>query len=477
MTRTLPALGLILILIVGGGLRIWAAGGDLWIDEVWSLNQMRIAASSEGPSDWVALFFHSNTHALNTIYMRLIDGWFAGDASPLAYRSLSLASGIASLALVSWWGWKRSPATALIMATLFAFSYPMINYSGEARGYGPMILAVLGASYVLRSYLHSPTTRKAVAFSLISLLGLLSHLTFIIAQAGLGFWALAAIYQGRRNLISTTATLVPLFGLQLVAISAYGAVALKNMVRGGDCCPESALDSIRIMADWTFGLDAHAITSLVPLFVLTVLLVFAIYKVAKYGDYIWVALTIIVLIFPLITLIIETKPDVIHRYYLPSAVYALLITGGGLTWLWQEGGWKRGIGAATLVLFCLGNVNLLIKFSDGMRGQYSRVIQTITTTSIGHQRISGYPKFSVGTLVRHHVQGLGFGTRLEFVDSKDENGMAANWYINGYLDGQIPEPEIVRALDGVGTSPYALVEVYPQWGLSGDTWALYKHSP
>jgi len=477
MSRTLPALGLILILIVGGGLRIWAAGGDLWIDEVWSLNQMRVAASSEGLGDWIALFFHSNTHALNTIYLRLIDGWFAEDASPLAYRSLSLASGIASLALVSWWGWKRSPATALMMATLFAFSYPMINYSGEARGYGPMILVILGASYVLQSYLHSPTTRKAVAFSLISLLGLLSHLTFVIVQAGLGFWALVAIYRGRRNLISTTAKLVPLFGLQLVAISAYGSVALNNMVRGGDCCPEPALDSIRIMADWTFGLDAHALPSLVPLFVLTVLLVFAIVKIAQDGDAIWIALTIIVLIFPLITLIIETKPDVIHRYYLPSAVYALLITGGGLTWLWQEGGWKRGTGVTVLLLFCLGNVNLLVKFSDGMRGQYSRAIQTIATTSIGHQRIGGYPKFSVGTLVRHHVQVSGVGTRLEFVDPKDEKATAVDWYINGYLDGQIPDPEIVRTLVGGGAVPYALLETYPQWGLSGDTWALYKRSP
>jgi len=476
MPRTLPAVGLILILIVGSGLRIWAASGDLWIDEVWSLNQMHVAASSEGLDDWIALFFHSNTHALNTIYLRLIDGWFAGDASPLAYRSLSLTSGIASLVLVSWWGWKRNPVTALIMATLFAFSYPMINYSGEARGYGPMILAILGASYVLQSYLHSPTARKAVAFSLISLLGLLSHLTFVIVQAGLGFWALAAIYRGRRNLISTTAKLVPLFGLQLVAISAYGAVALNNMVRGGDCCPEPALDSIRIMADWAFGVDAHAITSLIPLFVLTFLLIIAIVKVAKDGDDIWIALTIIVIIFPLITLIIETKPDVIHRYYLPSVVYAVLITGAGLAWLWQEGSWKRGVSAAVLGLFCLGNVNLLVKFSDGMRGQYSRAIQTIVTTSVGHQRISGYPKFSVGTLVRHHVQVLGFTKRLEFVDPKDEKATAVDWYINGYLDGQTPKPEIVRTLDGIEAVPYALLETYPQWGLSGDTWALYRRS-
>jgi len=474
MSRAIPAVSLILILIVGSGLRIWATGGDMWIDEVWSLDQMRVAASSETSQDWIALFFHSNTHALNTLHMRLIDGWFGTTATPFAYRSLSLLSGILSIALIAWWGWKRSPALAVIMTMLFAFSYPMINYSGEARGYGPMVLAILVASSVLKNYLETPTTRTAGAFSLISLLGLMSHLTFVVVQAGLGFWALTSIYKNRRNIISTTAQLVPLFGLQLLAISGFGAIAFNNMVRGGDCCPEPALDSIRIMMDWTFGLDANEIGSLLPLLILTALIMFAVFKLAQQGDYVWVALSIVVLVFPLTTLIIETRPDVIHRYYLPSAVFALLVVGGVLTRMWQGGSWKKWICGAALVLFCIGNANLLVKFSDGMRGQYGQVIRMIATSSPAQQRISGFPKFSVSTLVRHQIKILGLDERLKFVDQKDEKSNPADWYINGYLDGQLPEPEITRNLAGAGSVTYSLINIYPSWGLSGDTWALYE---
>ncbi len=476
MPRNVSALCLIATLIVGSGLRMWAAGGDMWIDEIWSLNQMRVAQNSEGFGDWIALFFHSNTHPLNSLYMRFIDGWFGPSPSPLAYRSLSLLSGIASLGLVAWWGWKRSPSTAIITTLLFAFSYPLINYSGEARGYGPMILAILGASCVLESYLQTPTTRKIMAFVALSLFGLLSHLLFVVVLAGLGIWALAAIYAVRRNIVSTAARLVPLFGLQLVVISAYSAVALNNMVRGGDCCPEPALDSIRIMIDWTFGLDANEVTSLFPLLGLTLLVIGAIIRLAQNGNHLWILPAIVVLLFPLITLIIETEPNVIHRYYLPSAVLTLLLVSLVLAWLWQQCGWKRYFALCGIVLITMGNINLLIKFSDGGRGQYSRVIQTIADASTSPQRISGFPNFSVGTLTRHHVEVSGLGERLQFVETKDEQGQAVDWFINGYLYGRPAEQVITRETGGGGSVSYTLIETYSQWGLSGDTWALYRRS-
>jgi hypothetical protein len=474
MPRTLAAVSLILVLIAGCVLRAWAAGGDLWIDEIWSLNQMRVAASSDGMGDWLALLFHSNTHPLSTFYMRAVDGWTTAAPSSFQLRLLSLLSGILSLFLIAWWGWKRNPATAIIMTTLFAISYPMINYSGEARGYGPMILAILGASYALERYLKSPTKKTLLTFVLFSLLGLLSHLTFVIVQAGLGFWALAALYSKRRNIISTAAALVPLFGLQLITISAYGSIALDNMVRGGDCCPEPALDSVRIMTDWTFGLDANEVTSLLPLMLLTLLIGFVIFRLVQQKDPAWIALTIIIFAFPLITFIVETKPNVIHRYFLPSAVFALLTVGSVLSRLWQKNGWSRWASALAITLFCLGNVDLLLNFSEAGRGQYSRVIKNIAALSTGPQRISGYPKFSVGELVRHHIEVGGYGDRLRFIERKQENTALAHWYINGYLDGQTPEQSITR---GQHPTPFTLVGVYPQWGLSGDTWALYRRLP
>ena len=471
MSRQLSATFLITVLIIGAGLRIWSTGGDLWIDEVWSLDQLATARASDNPQDWIALFFHANTHAINTLYMALVDTLTGPNPPPFAYRLLSLITGIATVGVASWWGWQRSPAIGVITALLFSLSYPLINYSGEARGYAPMMLAALIAAYALEQHLKNPTPRTVTAFVTASLIGLMSHLTFVVIEAGLGIWAAWEIYHlTRRSLVSTFAKLVPLFGAQLILVTAFSAIAINSMVRGGDCCPEPALDSIRIMADWMFGVDANAITSLLPLFILTGIIITTLVRLAKDGERVWIMLAIVIIVFPLVTLIIETKPDVIHRYFLPSALFTLLLVAGVLSWAWESRGWKRWLSVSTLFLFCLGNASLLMKFSDGGRGQYQKAIQTIANTSGDPQLISGYPAFSVGSLVRHHIKVLDYENRLSFV----ADGKEANWFIHGYLDGKPAKAEVIRTDSDGKTNTYSLVKIFPQWGLSGDAWALYR---
>jgi len=475
MSRQLPAVILTLILIFGAGLRIWATGGDLWIDEVWSLDQLAVAQASDNPQDWIALFFHANTHAINTVYIALVDALAGPNPSPFAYRLLSLVTGIATVGIATWWGWKRSPATGVIIAALFSFSYPLINYSGEARGYAPMMLAGLLAAYALEQYLKKPSPLKISAFVTASLIGLLSHHTFIVIEAGLGLWAAWEVFDlNRRSLVSTLAKLVPLFGIQLILIVMFAAVAIDSMARGGDCCPEPALDSIRIMTDWMFGIDANTITSLVPLFLIAAIIVATLARLAKGGERVWVMLGIVIIAFPLATLIIETKPDVIHRYFLPSTLFGLLMVAGVLSWLWRLGDWRRWLSITAVLLFCIGNATLLVKFSDGGRGQYLATVQTIENASSGPQRISGYPTFSVGSLVRHHLKVLGPDARLMYVASKEKNDAPADWFIHGYLEGNDPEPELKRVGSGNGPATYKLVKFFSQWGLSGDAWVLYQ---
>jgi hypothetical protein len=463
-------LALSLIFVLSILLRIWAVGGDLWIDEVWSLNQIDLARSSENTKDWLALFFHSNTHALNSLYLAVVG---PGETNFL-YRLLSLTSGIASVVVAVWIGARQSVATAVIAAILFGLCYPLINYSGEARGYGPMLLCALLCYVFLEKYLTDRAISDLAGFVFLSVVGVMAHLTFGVVLAGMGFWAAARIYSEQDNVIKVMARLVPLFGAQLIYLTAFGAIALNNMVRGGDCCPEPAVPSLRIMTYWTFGIDADQVKSVIPLIMLAAIVLVMVYRQFKMNMTVWVFYTVVIFLFPLIVIAVETDPQVIHRYFLPTTLFGLLIITLGLGEAWDSGGKMKAISVFLVAGFIVGQSWLLTNFGNGGRGQYGKVVDTITSSSSGPQRISGYPTFSVGSVFEYQTKYLKVDERLEFVPTKSEAPIPADWFINGYLYGKPAVPVIQRKIEGRSSVSYRLVGFFPQWGLSGDSWALYQ---
>ncbi len=472
-----PVVGCGLILAGAAILRLWFAGGDLWIDEVWSLDHLAIARASSDGMDRIALFFHSNTHPLNTLYLALVEALFGPYLPPIAYRLLSVVAGVGTVLMAALIGRRWSPPGGLIAALLVAVSYPMVHYGGEARGYSAMLFAALGCFYYLETTLRDRHPTRIAMFVTFSVMGLMAHLIFVVVQVALGIWAVVEMYRQRRSVISTAAGLVPLFGIQWMMVVVYGSVAVNNMVRGGDCCPEPGLDSVRIITGLTFGIDAFAFTSYVPLAILTLCVAAALVWLSRSGERSWIMLLVVVLAFPVATIAFETKPDVIHRYFLPSALFALMIGARVMDGLWNCGGGKRWVAAVLIGLFCIGNVSLWIKYAQGGgRGQYRAAVMDIAAATEGPQRITTFPTFSPGKVFGYHARMLGLSERLNVVPVRQEPPVAADWFINGYLYGKTPEPEIVRTVGGVDV-PYALSKTYPQWGLSGDTWAVYRRTP
>ncbi|MBT4887939.1 MAG: hypothetical protein HON65_00090 [Rhodospirillales bacterium] len=463
-----------LIVVIAGALRLWSAGGDLWIDEVWSLDHMRTALQFNNPRDVAALFFHSNTHALNTLYMAFIHNLFGIDAPDYYYRILSVIAGIASVIVAARIGARWSPAGGLITALVMALSYPLIHYAGEARGYSIMIFSALSSYHILQRYLEDPTAGKVIAFVSVCMVGLLSHLLFILMQAGLGFWALFEIYSNRRSIISTLARLIPLFGIQFIAVVAFSAVAMESMVRGGDCCPEQALDSIRIMVGLSLGFNAIQYTSLALLITVTVFSIPAIFWLSFKRDKSWIMFGIVIVTFPLAIWILETSPDVIHRYFLLSALFLLVLFARVLDAFWAREGGYRIMSIALLVLFIIGNINLLMKFSDGGRGQYRATLTHILQRTDTPQRITVWPGFSVSKVLNHHVRQMKIVDRIHVSPIAEESPIPADWYIDGYLYGKPAPAEIIRPIEGYGEASYKLSKTFKHWGLSGDTYALYK---
>jgi hypothetical protein len=125
---------------------IRAAGlrGDFWFDEIWSWHiAMHVHSALEVFTSPIARF--DDNHPLNTLFM-----YFVGDCRAWQiYRLLPLVCGIGAVVLAVQcfeWGTTQS----VFSAALLGFSYPLIVYSSEARGYAPMLFFALLALYALR---------------------------------------------------------------------------------------------------------------------------------------------------------------------------------------------------------------------------------------------------------------------------------------------------------------------------------------
>ena len=241
-----------LLLAAAAAIRLAAADGDLWLDEIWSLDNLALALTRPALADRLALLFHDNTHPVNTLYLALV----GPGAGALASRALSVSAGVCTVFVAAAIGWRRTPREGLISAALVALSYPMVHYSSEARGYGVMLLAALATAWLMEAYLERPGRVKAVAFAAVSLIGLASHLTFLAVLGALGTWAAMGLYKRHGATVTTVARLVALFGAPLIAFEVFAIVAWDNWVIGG-APPADGADSAAILTLLTFGIDAY----------------------------------------------------------------------------------------------------------------------------------------------------------------------------------------------------------------------------
>ncbi|MGA1797403.1 hypothetical protein VH567_01310 [Sphingomonas sp. 4RDLI-65] len=188
LTSTQPrqAAALAAILLLGLSLRLWNAHGGLWVDEAWSA---QFVAQAGSPWGIVWRVNHDNNHYLNSLWILLVGPY----APPLLIRALSIATGTLSIAVAGAIGWRRTPCTGLIAALLFAISPILVAYGAEARGYGPMLLALLLSILVVDRWLdHDDAPPPAWTLAVLTFAGLLAQLTYIFALAAFTGWIVTA---------------------------------------------------------------------------------------------------------------------------------------------------------------------------------------------------------------------------------------------------------------------------------------------
>jgi len=187
------ALGVVALTIAGFVLRLLCARGGLWLDEIWSIQNLQ-SISNVGQIFWG--ISQDNNHVLNSLWL-----WFVGpDAAPILIRLEAVVLGSLTIPIAAKFCARSGPAAALGGAALVAGSAIFVHYGSEARGYAGLILMIFIAAEVLENFLEEPANhRSRLVFGAAVAFGALFHLTMLTAAFTLIVATLARIYFRSRS--------------------------------------------------------------------------------------------------------------------------------------------------------------------------------------------------------------------------------------------------------------------------------------
>ncbi len=349
-----------LVVATGVLIRVRAAFNDLWMDEIWSLELVRELHSAFGVFTQT---HHDNNHYLNNLFI-----YFLGQHGDWpGYRIPAEVFGIGTIVLAWLIGARRDRWAAFFCMFLVSFSYVLILYSSEARGYAPLIFFCFLCLLVLHSFFDKPRWQSAALFSLSTVLGLTSHLTFVIFLCASLLWFWVRLLKLKWSILRVAAWTAACYAAPFIYFVALYVVDLRYLQIGGGT-PITVLDGYGATLAWAFGgpnasrwqwfTGAISVLGLVAGLVLLI---------RDRSDE-WIFFLGAVVVMPLTMPLFEHGTLHYVRYFIVALGFLLLLLGRVLAWLFQSG--RSGkITSAFLCLFFLtlngSAVGSLLKYGRG----------------------------------------------------------------------------------------------------------------
>lgn len=459
--------------VVGIALRVFAAHNDLWFDEVWTLRLLRERVHSFG--DVFINLKHSNNHHLSSLWM-----WLAGqNASPTVYRLPSILASIATIVLAGLTGLRQSRLTGSVAVILTSWSYLLIHFGTEARGYSMVIFFALLAWYALQRFEEGSSWIWLGLFWSAVVLGFLAHLEFAVCFAGLALWSVWRLTRNRSNWRQTAFALFALFAVPVALLVLFYFVSIRGMeVAGGP--PYQLWPLLIKTASYMLGgPGSGTVAGVIALLAVAALCIAIIYLKHERDDR-WIFYAV-VLVTPLVLVAIAQPEQLYVRYFLISVAMSLLLFSSAATSPSRRGVTVLAIGLAMLALYVTGNFANTMNLLRFGRGQYLAALRFIETHSKDKKvLVSSSSDLGNGTLVNYYKRYLDRPDDLQYVDQatlqKDyvrSNGrsLGAEWLIL-HLDDFKKPPARVADEHGDG---YQLVRIYRYSDLSGSSWLLYHN--
>ena len=489
------------MLLVSAALRFFGARGDLWLDEIWTLD---IVSNLEHGYRVLWGPYLDNNHFLNTYYIYLV----GTQSSPSVLRALAVVTGTASVALAGLIGLRRGRPEALINMLVLGLSYAMVHYASEARGYGPMIFFFLLGFYLLEAELCTPRKSYRYLFAVAVVLGFLSHPIYVTAIASFVFWFFFDRLRSSRSVLRAVDASVGFFLPTLVLFSALlfsllFAIAKEGMnLGGGTWSGGSKLIGYAIRLGRLLLFEFGIPLSVSPLLVVVAFLVFAASTIAillwRGDSRAWFYLVTILLV-PAVMLVSTTPIHFDTRHFMLTGVAVLLLTGQCLAWVVRTNLTTRVLAGVILALFAFGNTAHLTSFLESGRGNYGSAVRLMEQQRTGQIiTVGGDHRFRTPMLLNYYSAGSIDDGRIHYIEKEHWGDCSPQWLIvRGNASAFDPpltlsiKPSVRRdgpkPYDDACSSPadaaqdtveleYELNGVYRYWGLSGWHWALYRRT-
>lgn len=466
------------ILVVGAWLRVRGAQGELWLDEIWSLN------TAQGLSAWHEAFWNApndNNHPFNTAWMYLV----GQDQAPWVYRLLSIATGTLGVLAAGLVAARRAPsntpARLLIAMLLAATLYPFVHFGSEARGYAPMMLCALLAFAAVENADRDLRSARW-SYGLIGTIGVLSHLGILPV-----LFALSVSFAGRqmmqgRTFLQAVNGAVRLNGPFMAGVLAYMAAIWYGIYTGGNlitfggstlACPGGdcftlALDEITRFSSGGFGAHLTGLHS-------------GLYGILVFGAVVWLGavgnrralpLGLIMLGVPLL-FFAANQPAAPHgRYFLAVFAFMPLLIAEVIGELSARAKAARMFAGLLVLALVLANTWAVNRFVQAGRGDYARALEHMLAEQGGAPLTIGTEMpFQLTTVMEHTRRRTAPDQRIDYAAFPEIADARPPWVISVTI-----EPRDLRPQTCAGGLLYTLDSVHTYWGLAGSTWGLYSLS-
>lgn len=369
-------------------LRGLCSDGELWLDEIITLNLVR---GIRYPWEILTSVLHDNNHLFNSLWM-----WICGETSQAwLHRFPSVIFGAISVYFLA-----RSmrilgePVVGLIWALFVGTSYVFVLATSEARGYSLEVLcAALCFGAVVRLLKNPHSLEAARSFGLYASLGMLAHASFFLFLGPSVTWL---IWQGRGFSASTltrealyTAILPPMVITLAMTILFY-----PHMIIGGAPIAPYLDVGITTLSVAVGGEALSASNQSVSIIACLVAIFAAILALTEWV--LWrrertpiISLVSAILIAPPIVVLLLQPEFILPRYFLIALLFLYLLFARLIVRLTTLGIAGKIAGTLLVSLFVFFNTKMTLRLWQQGRSHFVEIFQLIVATTAEDERTVG----------------------------------------------------------------------------------------